>query len=375
MTLLKQQSLVNLIHRHRGPIVVWLVACTAVWLMLRERSVVVEARGLVQAASVVVSPLETGQLTRIEVGLLQDVRRGQVLARLDDTRLHAEAAVVLAEVEALRQESLLEDSDRRLDEAGELRRFTADVEQARLRILEILAILQPDRITLADLERDVASYADLLAGEMVSVRECERVRAEYDAMAEKVADYESLLIQARGDLEQAEQRRQSFLAQQPALTADAAVVDVAAQSLAARLEVLQRQLEEVAVRREDLVLTAPFDGVVIQIPASPGQVVRPGDPVLTLTAARAEQIVVWLDERSVERLRRREDLLATVIQARDGQQRRAECPVVRIGPTVIPLPEELWPSPTRPMRGRPVVLGIPAGLDLVPGELVTVRWG
>ena len=109
-------------------------------------------------------------------------------------------------------------------------------------------------------------------------------------------------------------------------------------------------------------------------PAYAGQVVRPGDPVLTLISTRAEQIVAWLDETSFDRLRRRRNLEATVIQAHDGRRLHAACPVVRIGPAVVPLPEELWPSPTRPVRGRPVVLGIPAGVDLAPGELVTVRW-
>ena len=88
-----------------------------------------------------------------------------------------------------------------------------------------------------------------------------------------------------------------------------------------------------------------------------------------------EQIVVWLDEASVDRLRRRSDLEATVIQVQDGRSLHASCPVIRVGPAVVTVPEELWPAPTRPVRGRPVVLAVPAGLDLVPGERVTVRWG
>ena len=374
MTLMRRKSLRGLLQRHGGPVLVWCAACLAVGLMLAKRSAVVEAPGLVQSVSVAISPLETGRLSSIEVGLLEEVRRGQVLARMDDARLHAETAVMVAEVDALRRERALEISARRLDETGELRRFATDIEQAQMQILEILAILAPDRITLADLELDAEVYAELRAGDMVSVREYERVKAERDAMAGKVNEYEVLLARARRDLDEARERQQAYLRQRPSRSGDETGDETAAQALTARLEVLQRRLEEVAVRSEDLILSAPFDGAVIQIPACPGQVVRQGDPVLTLTSMHAEQIVVWLDERSVERLRRRSDLLATVVQTRDGGSLRAECPVVRIGPAVVTVPETLWPTPTRPVRGRPVVLGIPAGMTLVPGEQVTVRW-
>jgi multidrug resistance efflux pump len=374
MGLPQRNSLASFFRRHRGPILVWCLAVLATVLMLDRRTTLVEAPGLVQAPSVVVSPLETGQLASVEVSLLQEVRRGQVLARMDDARLRAEAAVVAAEVEALRRELQLALQERRQSEAADLRRFTADVEQARLRILEVLAELEPDRITLADHDRDVAAYRELLASEMVSVRECERVEAERNAMAERVAELDRMLEGSRSDLVDAERRRDAFLAGRPELVADQAA-EAASEAIFARVEVLERRLEEVAVRRDDLELTAPFDGVVVQIPGCAGQVLSPGDPVLTLASARAQQIVVWLDEAAVDRLRRRGDLEATVVTAHDGRRLNAACPVVRIGPSVVPLPRELWPAPDRPARGRPVVLGIPAGLELAPGELVTVRWG
>ena len=375
MAMPRRHDLASSIRRHRGPAVVWCLAVATVFLMLRHRSVIVEAPGLVQSPSVVVTPLEIGQIASVDVDLLQDVRRGQVLVRMDDARLRAESAVVAAEVEALRRELEQSLAERGQDEAADLRRFTGDVEQARIRGLEVLAILEPDRILLADLERDVVAYRDLLVGDLVSTRECERVQAEHDAMAEKVAEHEALLAGSRDDLAAAQERRRTFLNGRPELASDGAVADAAGEAIAARVAVLERRFDEVAVRRDDLALVAPFDGVVMQIPTCPGQVVRPGDTVLTLTAARPEKIVVWLDEAAVDRLRRRGDLEATVIQAHDGRRLHAVCPVVRIGPAVVTLPVELWPSPTRPVRGRPVVLGIPAGLDLAPGEMVTVRWG
>lgn len=375
MSMRGRSSFGEILRRHGGPVVVWVVAVVVVVGMLTRRSTIVEVQGLVRAPSVQVSPIEAGQLASIEVGLLQDVRRGQIVARMDDTLLRADAALVAAEVEAIRRELVFDLKVQRQDEVSELRRFTTDVEAARLRVIEVLTVLEPDRITLADLDRNVASYSELLNSELVSVREFEREVAERDALAQKVSEHDSLLDRARRDLAEAETRRTGFLHDRPESAEGSSEADPVTELLSARVTALERRLDMVAVRRDDLWLTAPFDGVVVQIPACPGQVLQPGEPVLTLAQARAEEIIVWLDEASVDRLKRRGDLSATVIQTRGGKHVRAECNVARIGPTIVTLPPELWPLPNRPSRGRPVVLGLPAALDLVPGELVTVRWG
>jgi len=37
------------------------------------------------------------------------------------------------------------------------------------------------------------------------------------------------------------------------------------------------------------------------------------------------------------------------------------------------MPERLWVNPNIPEWGRPILIKIPPGLELVPGELVGVR--
>jgi multidrug resistance efflux pump len=293
---------------------------------------------------------------------------------MDEARLGAEAAVVAAEVDAVRCELEFDLAGRRLDSASDHLRFAADVASSRLRVLEILAVLEPDRVTVADLERDVASYRELLAQELVSERKYQRVEAEHDALARRVAEHESLLARARTDLEAAEARADA-LATAPAMADDQVNELAEARVLSARVTALERRLEAVWVRRDDLVLTAPFDGVVTQIPACPGQVVRPGEPVLAMVEAQPQQIVVWLAERAVRQLQQRGDLEAIVVQDLDGHEVRAACPVARVGVSVETMPSELWAVPSRPERGRPVVLGVPPDLRLVPGERVMVKWG
>jgi len=352
---------------------VWMVAVVVVVALLSDRAVIIEAPGLVRGRTVQISPVEPGLLASLEVNLLQEVRSGQVLARMDEERLRAEAAVVTAEVEVVRQELALDLVGRRQDVVTERRRFANDVEDTRLEVLEILAVLEPDRVTLADLERDVESYRQLLAEELVSVREFERVQAEHQALARRVGEHETLLERTRSDLVQAEHRRDDFARQNADVGDQNDAADEA--MLTARVTMLQRRLALVLLRCSDLTLTAPFSGVVTRIPVCSGQVIQPGETVLVLAEAAPEEIVVWLDEASVRRLQRNGDMQAVVIHSAGGNGVQAHCPVAHIGPVVETMPSELWPAPDLPIRGRPVVLGVPVGLQLVPGERVTVRWG
>ncbi len=366
--------LTGMLRRHGGPIVVWLAAVMVVTGMLLQRSEEIVATGLVHGRKVPISPVEVGVLGSLDVELLQSVRQGQVLARMDEARLRAEVATVSAEIEAVRRELALETASRQQGAASDSHRFATDVESARLQVLEIIAVLEPDRVTLTDLERDVTSYGELLAQEMVSVREFERVKSEHDALARRVEEHERLLAAARAELRDAERRWQDYTARHGQST-DGQQDQIADGALAARITALERELEMVLLRQEDLVLTAPFDGVVTQILASAGQVLRPGEVVLTVAEAQPSRIVVWLDEASVSRLEQRRDLEARLSHVVDGKTLHARCQVARIGSTIETKPMDLWRLPDRPETGRPVVLGLPAGVRLVPGSRVTVRWG
>ena len=51
----------------------------------------------------------------------------------------------------------------------------------------------------------------------------------------------------------------------------------------------------------------------------------------------------------------------------------AQSRVLSIGPTIELMPQRLWRSPTIPQWGRSVVIEVPAGLAVIPGELVGIR--
>jgi hypothetical protein len=51
----------------------------------------------------------------------------------------------------------------------------------------------------------------------------------------------------------------------------------------------------------------------------------------------------------------------------------ARSKIADIGPTIELMPQRLWRSPMIPQWGMPVLIGIPPGLELIPGEVVGIR--
>ena len=51
----------------------------------------------------------------------------------------------------------------------------------------------------------------------------------------------------------------------------------------------------------------------------------------------------------------------------------AQSQILSIGPTMELIPQRLWRNPNMPQWGRPVLVGIPPGFVLVPGEMVGIR--
>jgi hypothetical protein len=47
--------------------------------------------------------------------------------------------------------------------------------------------------------------------------------------------------------------------------------------------------------------------------------------------------------------------------------------VAQLGTNIELMPEQLWRNPNAPQWGRPVLITVPPGFDLVPGEIVGIR--
>ncbi len=378
---------------HLVPVLVWLGTVAVVVGLFYQRSLRFEVLGIAQPRVYQIAATCTGRLKDIPVQLFDEVQSGQVVAVLDtvldNEPLAAELAAIAAEIERLTaqliptQEQLLaEAANLQTNLIGGKRRFYVDVENARLQILQLRALIASDRITLDDLAMEVKVTESLLEQEAVVPYELQRVKAQYNSLAKKVEENESLLQQAKDDLQQAQKRLDEFTQRQP----EHPTVDSALEVIRKEVAVQERLMDQLIARRKPLELKSPVHGIVVQAQdqaagvVSPrttekifrklGEVVSAADPILAVAEIEPTEIVAYVSEQQLQDVR--EKMMVELIKNTEPQQ-IASSQVVCVGPTVELIPQRLWRNPNMPQWGRPILVKVPPGLRAIPGEIIAIR--
>jgi len=384
---------------HVLPVLIWLVAVAAVGALFHHRSQRFEILGMAQGQVRQIAATCTGRLKSVPVELFQEVKKGDVVAVidtvLDNEHLGAELATVSAEIQHLQaelvhtQETLLaEAANLETDRIAAQRRFSVDVENARLRVLELKATIETDRMLymrLNNLNSDnkifiLQNISDPNA--QYDLHRLQRTVAEDDVLAKNIEENKRLLVQAEEDLAQAVQRRDEFAQQQPQPPSVGSALDVIHKSIV----VQERLIEQILVRREPVVLRSPMDGMVIQLHGRardvvlrrPGEfvlrrsdeVVLVGDPILSVAEVKPREIIAYASQQQLGRVR--EGMVVELVKSTEPAQ-IANSQVAYLGPTLERMPECLWQIPNTPQWGHPMMIEIPPGLRLKPGEIVGIK--
>ena len=183
------------LHLHILPILVWLAAVACVVVLFRHRSQRFEVLGIAQGRMHQVCAPVDSRLKIVSVELFEDVSKGQTLAAFDDSQLNAQTATIQAEIEHLASQllstqdtMLAEATNRQTDAIASQRRFYVDVENARLRILELKTLIETDKVTLQDLAVEVKIATELLDKDAIAPYERQKAEALYNALAKKIEE-------------------------------------------------------------------------------------------------------------------------------------------------------------------------------------------
>lgn len=392
--------------RHAVPVTVWLVAAGAVVWLFHERMQRFETVGIARGQVRQVAATCTGRILKIpeDVVLFRPVKKDQTLVILDtvadneqveEAKLRAELAAAGAEVEYLSaqliptQQQLQVETARLQDNRQDnWRRFEVDVDSAQLRILDLQATLASDRVTLDDLAMQVKIGRKLLEEGAIVPYEWERIKTQHESIARKIQENERLLEQAKVALRQAQARRDAFRRQELPVPSEDAALEAIHKQIQVQEKVMSGLLDQLAAwkSRREVKLTSPIDGIVIpihgqrndtalqrpgeEVVRSPGEVVRAGDPILAVAEAEPTEVVAYVTE---EQLRHLKDQMEVELVKTSLPSQVASSKIVEIGPTVELIPQRLWRNPNIPQWGLPVLVEIPPGLKLVPGEVVGIR--
>ena len=315
----------------------WLAAVACVVVLFRHRTARFEVVGLAQGKVYQVAANCDGRLKQVHVQLFEKIGQGQELVTIDTV----------------------------LDNEN-LRRFTLDMENSRLRVLEFKTQLETDRILLQQQAVEVKIARKLVEQDAVAAYDLEKAQGLHAATEKTIEQTEHVLQQAVQDYIEAADRLDEFAKLQP----QHGPVDLELEIIQKAIAVHEKRIDEILARRTPLVLESPLDGVVSIIARGLGEAVTAGEPILTVVEARPTEIIAYATEDQFDRIRER----MVVELVRPGERTKiAQSQVVYLGPRMELMPERLWQNPNMPQWGRPMLIKVPPGMDLVCGQVVGIR--
>ncbi len=372
---------------HVLPITVWLCTVICVIGLFYNRTQHIEVLGIVQGESYEVAATNTGRIVNILVEPYQSVQKDQTVAIINivpdsaprEQQLQSQLETVSAHIKYLAaqliptQEKLSSEASRlETTHVGDVRRFSVDVENIQLRILELRAQIESDRLLLKTMELDIDTTRQLVAKDAIAPYELEKAQYQHDALQRSIEDNQQLLAQAQNNLLLAQERRDQFLQQQ-----------IMVPSVENALEVIRKQIEEEECRMNEITtqlrglqeqqaiaLKAPFAGIVNHVYASVGEVADVNVPLLNIVEAHPSRVIAYADQEQSGQIK--ENMMVEVVT--DGTpQTIARCRITAVGPLVEQVPMQLWRHPSIPQWGRPFIVDLPKDMDLLVGQKVGIR--
>jgi multidrug resistance efflux pump len=223
--------------------------------------------GTVDSNQVMVSSQVEGRIQKLYVDEGSQVRSGDLIAELDPSELEAQARAAQATIASLQSKV----SGSRATEQATSGSTTGDVANARARLQATRAQLAQAEATLVRVQSD--SHRTVQLAQQGVASEQARIQAEA-SLKEAQANVQSLKDQVRA--------AEADLSSAQARTHNAHAAQSTVQSTQADLQNAIAQKTEATVRLGYTKIYAPVSGTVSVRAARQGEVVTPGQPIVTL---------------------------------------------------------------------------------------------
>lgn len=366
------------------PVFVWGLAAAAVSMLFLHQSETAQLKGIAFSHEQTINSVETGYLRSIAVSLYQNVKKGDTLAVIKentvareeyvDAMLQAQRSTAEAELEQLKAElSAAEDRlladrfDRESDTTAIQRRLSVDLERARLDVLEIKSALEPDRLTLKDLEVELEIIKQLVSEEAAEDYELQKAQAQYDIMKEKVEQTQALLDQSQANYELAQLRKDEF---DQTLPVSPLLSDRELAPIRKAILVQEKKIAEIIKQRGIIILTAPFDGIVNTLNYKPGQTVVRGDAIMTIVKPTPESITAWVPQKNINKFA--QNMKVKVVSLNEPRQSFVS-QISNMNPSLELIPQQLWRVPTVPEWGRSIQIPVQPSFACIHNEIVGIK--
>ena len=365
-------ALKDLLH-DRLPLFVWLAAALVSGALLVGRAQRHEFIGLASGMQYTVSSPVAGKVETVLVRELEEVQRGEMVARLENEVLRARIQTAIATTKQLTAE--LEAERARLTAGAgplaegytsDLRRFRMDEESRSLSALSLRVEIEHDQIEYERLRLDADRSEKLFARGILAGAEKDLAQLSAKQVAVRLERNRELLTRTEEEEREASRRREDFERTNPAR----AQLQPVLAPLEEAIVVQEGLLEELRAEQENLVLRAPVSGQVTQVLCRIGQAVGPAEPIVVISEKSVAEILAYLPETAAGGVRQQS---VVTVARRSDPSRVAETVVTRVGASIEAKPPQLWRDPRVPEYGLPVAIAAVPALNLTPGEVVFIK--
>ena len=325
------------------PLIIFVFVFASVVFLWRNFVAPTGIVGEVEAIKADVISLQDGMVARLGVDRFEFVEAGQEIGEITSSS----EEFMKASIAAIEADLRVMDTRISLDERRNKQSFTGmqmDLWRERVQLAQDKAqLIQASN----SFKRAEQQYN--LEPRIISPDEYDIAKAAFDNLQSSVAERTQLVA----DMNEA------LAAVKP--TASPEDRDPVAEAIATKIKELEETLKPVKIK-------SPMSGVVSVIYHRPGEKVVRGIPILTVTAQHSDRIVGYL-RQPINTLPTTNDMV--VVSTRAQKRQYATGKIIRVGTQMELInPALLSTDSNRIEVGLPILVSVPEGMTLVPGEFV-----
>ena len=215
-----------------------------------------------------------GRVAKVNVQEGQTVVKDQVIAELDRSEFESRLAQAKANLERAQK------TKQQLETVLAINKKTLPTEVVRAR-----ANVKSVQDTLQDTEKNYQRFEDLFRKGVITGKERDTMKLNYDVANNKLIESESVLKLAEGNLTKIDAVKQD--------------IEVAA----AQINSVNALLNQASIQLDYTQLKSPLDGVVTSRNIEPGESVNPGREVITVSDLARVDLKIFVDETEIGKVR------------------------------------------------------------------------
>jgi multidrug resistance efflux pump len=299
--------------------------------------------GEVEAVKSDVISLQDGTVARLDIDRFEVVEEGQEIGEItgsSDDFIKASVAAIEADLRVMDTRIAL-DERRNQQSTAQLK---MDLYTERIRLVSDQATLIQASNSFKRAEQEFNQTPKL-----ISENDYDIAKAAFEMLQGSVAERSQLIAEMTQTLEE---MRQSGVSENK---------DVVEDAIKTKILELEETLKPTKIK-------APMSGVVSSIYHRPGEKVVRGVPILTVTATHSDRIVGYLRQPINARPTTNDTV---VVRTRSHKPQLATGKIIRVGTQMELInPAILSTDSNRIEVGLPILVSVPPGMKLVPGEFV-----